>query len=126
MASATNNMYKQCETCKNKLQSFCTSTQCANCCNHAMENFPFDFHEMNSNVFIPFEINASIDTPLTEMDPEIQYYLNSNYTHGAKCDYYLEDQFISKVVEKNCNRLSFFHLNVKSIPKHFDLHGDFQ
>ena len=84
-------------------------------------NFPFDFHEMNSKVFIPFEINESIDTPLTEMDPDIQYYSNSNYTQGAKCDYYLEDQFISKVVEqKNCNRLSFFHLNVKSIPKHFD------
>ena len=84
-------------------------------------NFPFDFHEINSKVFIPFEINESIDTPLTEMDPDIQHYSNSNYTHGAKCDYYLEDQFILKVVEqKNCNRLSFFHLNVKSIPKHFD------
>ena len=84
-------------------------------------NFPFDFHEINSKVFIPFEINESIDTPLTEMDPDFQYYSTSNHTHGAKCDYYLEDQFISKVVEqKNCNRLSFFHLNVKSIPKHFD------
>ena len=50
-------------------------------------NFPFDFHEMNSKVFIPFEINDSIDTPLTEMDPDIQNYSNSNYTHGAKCDY---------------------------------------
>ena len=63
-------------------------------------NFPFDFHEMNKKVFIPFEINESIDTPLTEMDPDIQFYSNSQYTHGAKCDYYLEDQFISKVVEK--------------------------
>ena len=84
-------------------------------------DFPFDFHEMNNKVFIPFEINKSIDTPLTEMDPDIQFYSNSQYTHGAKCDYYLEDQFISKVVEKKqCNQLSFFHLNVKSIPKHFD------
>ena len=56
------------------------------------------------------------------MDPDIQYYSDSNYTNGAKCDYYLEDQFISNVVEqqKSCNRLSFFHFNVKSIPKHFD------
>ena len=84
-------------------------------------NFPFDFHEMNNKVFMPFEINESIDTPLTEMDPDIQFYSNSHYTHGAKCDYYLEDQFISKVVgKKQCNQLSFFHLNVKSIPKHFD------
>ena len=36
-------------------------------------NFPFDFHEMNNKVFIPFEINESIDTPLTEMDPDIQF-----------------------------------------------------
>ena len=35
-------------------------------------NFPFDFHEMNSKVFIPLEINESIDTPLTEMNPDIQ------------------------------------------------------
>ena len=27
-------------------------------------NFPFDFHEMNSKVLIPFEINESIDTHL--------------------------------------------------------------
>ena len=81
----------------------------------------FDFHEMNNKVFIPFEINESIDTPLTEMDPDIQFYSNSQYTHGAKCDYYLEDQLISKVAGKEqCNQLSFFHLNVKIIPKHFD------
>ena len=64
-------------------------------------NSPFDFHEMNNKLFIPFEINEIIDTPLTEMDPVIQFYSNSQYTHGAKCDYYLEDQFISRVVEKN-------------------------
>ena len=63
-------------------------------------NFPLDFHETNSKVFIPFEINESIDTPLTEMHPDIPYYTNSNCTHGEKCDYYLEDQFISKVVEQ--------------------------
>ena len=63
-------------------------------------NFPFDFHEMNNKMFIPFEIHESIDTPPTEMDPDIQFYSNSQYTHGAKCDYYLEDQLISKVVEK--------------------------
>ena len=38
MASATKNMYKQCETCKKRLQSFCISTQCANCYNHYHAN----------------------------------------------------------------------------------------
>ena len=105
MISATKNMYKQCETCKEKVQSFCISMQCVNCCNYyhancvnikreavqnneswycwycfqsmfpfnhmddddfysavleGLLNFPFDFHEMNNTVFIPFEINESI------------------------------------------------------------------
>ena len=70
-------------------------------------HFPLDFHEMNSKVFIPFEINESIDTPFTEMDPNIHYYSNSNYTHGAKCDYYLEDQFISKGAEQKKNAIDY-------------------
>ena len=71
--------------------------------------------------FLSIEINESIDNPFIEMDPEIQFFSNSNYTLGAKCDYYLENHFCSKVVYQNiANRLSFFRLNIKSIPKHFN------
>ena len=66
-----------------------------------------------TTVFIPFEINESIDTPLTEMDPDIQFYSNSQYTHGAKCDYYLEDRFISKGVEKKMQSIIFLPLKCK-------------
>ena len=63
---------------------------------------------MNNKLFIPLEINESIYTPLTEMDPDIKFYSNSQYTHGAKCDFYLEDQFISKVVGKKAMQSIIF------------------
>ena len=39
-----------------------------------LQNFPFNFHEKNNKVPIFFEINDSIDTPLAEMYPDIQFY----------------------------------------------------
>ena len=39
-----------------------------------VSDYPFQFHEMNTKVFIPFEINESTNTPFTEMDPDIQFY----------------------------------------------------
>ena len=32
------------------------------------------FHEMNSQIFYPFEINKSINTLMAETDPDIQFY----------------------------------------------------
>ena len=84
-------------------------------------DFPIHLHEMNNKIFTPFEINDSIDTPLTKMDQDIQFYSNSSYIQNTKCDYYLEDKFITKVAGNQQNKgLSFFHLNVKSLAKHFD------
>ena len=36
--------------------------------------YSYKFHEMNQKVFIPFEINDQSDTPLTEIDPDMQFY----------------------------------------------------
>ena len=82
----------------------------------------YPYHEMSNKIFIPFEINDSIDTPLTEVDPDIQFYSSVEYTQSTKCDYYLEDKFISMIAEKNesTRNLSFFHINIKSLPKHYD------
>ena len=49
-------------------------------------------------------------------------YLESNYIKITKCDYYIEDTFaktISKIQEQK-RALSMFHMNIKSLPKHFD------
>ena len=48
---------------------------------------------MNSNVFVPFEINQESNTPVSEIDPDLQFYTESNYIQKTKCDYYLEDSF---------------------------------
>ena len=74
--------------------------------------YSYNFHEMNQKVFIPFEINYQSDTPLTEIDPDMQFYLETNYIKNTKCDYYMEDTFIKRFAtprnhSKNC------HLNIK-------------
>ena len=44
-----------------------------------VSDHPYQFQEMNDKVLIPFEINESIDTPFTEMDPDIQFYSSTHY-----------------------------------------------
>ena len=56
-------------------------------------NCSFRFHEMNSRVFVPFEINQESNTPVTEIDPDLQFYTESNYIQNTKCNYNLEDYF---------------------------------
>ena len=70
--------------------------------------YSYKFHEMNQKVFIPFEINDQPDTPLAEIDPDMQYYLETNYIKNTKCDYYMEDTFIKRFAtpgnhNKNCH-----------------------
>ena len=81
----------------------------------------YNYHEMSNKIFIPLEINDSIDTPLTKVDPDIQFYSNVEYIQSTKCDYYLEDKFISIIAEK-MKEPSFviFHIDIKSLPKHYD------
>ena len=87
-----------------------------------VSDYPFQFHEMNTKVFVPFEINESTNTPFNEMDPDIQFYSSTHYALNTQCDYFIEDTFLKNITEKNQfqNKLSLFHINVKSLPKHHD------
>ena len=82
----------------------------------------FRLHEINSKVFSPFEIIQDLDTPLSEIDPDLQYYSESNCIQNMDCDYYFEDSFQNNISNNtNCSsKMSFFHINIKSLPKHFD------
>ena len=87
-----------------------------------MLDLPFNVHDISKKIFVPFEINDEFDTPLTEIDPDMQFYLESNYIKNTRCDYYIKDTFaknISKIQEQK-RTLSMFHINIKSLPKHFD------
>ena len=73
-------------------------------------------------VFNPFEINDFIDTPLTDCDPDFNFYTNSQFIHNTECDYFIEDKFIKNISTKKefekC--LGFYCSNIRSLPKHFD------
>ena len=52
----------------------------------------------------------------------IRFYSSVQYIQSTKCDYYVKDKFISIIAEgnKRARNLSFFHINIKSLPKHYD------
>ena len=80
----------------------------------------FRLDEINSKAFTPFEINDSFNTPFSEIDPDYQYYTNLHQNGNLNCDYYYEDKFRCKLHKTDESRLSLFHLNIKSISKHYD------
>ena len=46
--------------------------------------------------------------------------MDMNDTENIRCNYYFEDVFSEKMKEVDKSTLSMFHLNVKSLSKHFD------
>ena len=80
------------------------------------------FHEMNSHIFFPFDSNETINTPLAETDPDVQFYSENNYIRNSNCDYYPGEMFNSNLKKKTFsgNDMSFFHVNVKILHKHND------
>ena len=56
------------------------------------------------------------------MDPDMQFYSGSHYIQNLNSDYYLEEIFAKEVEDCSAtrNNWSFFHLNIKSLPKHYD------
>ena len=80
----------------------------------------FRLHEINNKIFTPFEINDSFDTPFAYIYPDYQYYTNFHHNGKLNCDYYFEDKFRCQLDKTDESQLSLFHLNVKSISKHYD------
>ena len=78
----------------------------------------YRIHGINTKIFVPFEIND--DGPFHERDPDLQFYSDNHYIQSTSCDYYLEDSFNDKFGEASNldDSLSFFHQNMKSLPKH--------
>ena len=87
-----------------------------------MLNNEIQISEISKKLFCPFEINQGIEMPLTEMDPDVQFYSDSHYIQNLNCDYYLEEKLIKEIEDYSTkgNHLSLFHLNIKSLPKHYD------
>ena len=59
----------------------------------------FHHHEMNNQVFVPFEIDEGSDTPFSEIDPHFQFYTDNYYIKNTQCDHYIEDTFVNKFTQ---------------------------
>ena len=48
------------------------------------------------HMYSDYYIYTLSNTPLFEIDPDIQYYMDMNYTENIKCNYYFEDVSMRK------------------------------
>ena len=64
-----------------------------------VSDFPYQFHEMNDKVFIHLK-SIRVLNPFTEMDPDIQFYSSTHYALNTRCEYYIEDTFVTNIAEK--------------------------
>ena len=70
-------------------------------------------------LFSPFDLNEGSDSPLEEIDPDIQFYNSQCNSVLNSCDYYLEDQLNNKMNKLGIKKNSFslLHANIRSAPK---------
>jgi hypothetical protein len=79
-----------------------------------------DFNELNEKVFNPFEINDDRDENLFDVDPDYQYFADTQFSNNLKCDYASEDYFISNMSNIASDSLfSIYHHNIRTLPKNF-------
>ena len=82
---------------------------------------PIDFEILDKLMFNPFEWNCDIDTPLNDLDPDLQYFSNPSYSSNYSCDYHTEETFNNHVTKHNLNSknsISLYAHNVRSLPQH--------
>lgn len=77
-----------------------------------------NYNKFNHLLFNPFQSNYNpIDNVI---DPDSNYFEKQSDILN-KCTYFLEDDFNNKLAKDyNSNNFSLFHLNVRSLNKHFD------
>ena len=57
------------------------------------------FMKWTTRCSFPSKINESTDTPFIEMDPDIQFYSSTHYALNTRCDYFIEDTFLTISLE---------------------------
>ena len=83
---------------------------------------PYEVLLNQNKIFSPFELNENIEIPISDIDPDIQFYNNQCIAALQSCDYYIEDTFNSKLTELNIKNgcLSMIHANVRSAAKNLN------
>ena len=74
-----------------------------------------------SQFFHPFSVNEELQN--NELDPDVNYYLNE--ISCLDTDYYVPDEVKYQLKSLQLNSFSAFHLNIRSVKKHFKAFQDF-
>ena len=83
-------------------------------------DYPVHFQNLDKNVFVPFEFNDNVHTPLFEVDPDYNFFTDTQIAYNVNCDYFIQDTFIQYYKKRKHDKpFSVFHMNVRSLPKHF-------
>ena len=84
-----------------------------------IEEYTID--SLSSRLFHPFQLNdKDYYTPLSQIDPDVNFFNNENSHLGLSCNYYLENSFydLVKSLMNNFitdNMFSLCHLNIRSL-----------
>ena len=78
---------------------------------------PYDIVKNQNKLFLPFDLNEDGNSPLSENDPDINFYNNQCNAVLNACDYYLEESFNAKM--RNfaipSNTFSVIHENIRNV-----------
>ena len=73
---------------------------------------------MANNFCFRDSISDNTDSFNNEIDPDVQFY--SNFNASSLCQYYSVYDFYTSVSNTPANVFSTFHLNIRSLAKHYD------
>ena len=79
----------------------------------------FDIINNQEKIFLPFELNESESHPLSDIDPDVQYYNDQFNTVLNSCDYYFEESCNQRIKTEEIkhNSFSLLHANIRSASK---------
>ena len=115
-----------CIMCINEIFPFSSLDESAfkNILSESYINSKMSYNDLKEYIFDPFKINESLhDNYINDIDPDINYFNNTNSVYNVKCcDYYTEDSFNKKCIDSSVSNENFslIHLNVRSTVKNLD------
>ena len=88
-----------------------------------MSNSPGD-------MFSPIDITLdNHESPLDDIDPDLNYYNELHFLNGVNCSYLNEDSlkkmYDSQTLKTRKSSLSLFHMNIRSIPRNINAMSDY-
>ena len=86
---------------------------------NSIDNISIPIIQNKDQLFIPFDLNESHSQPLSDCDPDLQYYNNEVNSTLYSCDYFLEDSCNIRIKRDriNYNSFSMLHANIRSAVK---------